>query len=505
MASELVARGVRGGRVVVLGQAVKILAQMTGVVVLSRLLEPTDFGLIAMVALFLALGDLIRDFGLPLAALQTPTLSQAQASNFFWASALLGATMGGVLVALTPVIVSVFDEPRLQTLVPVMALTLPLNGLQAQIGVQIARAMRFSVLALTDVCAQLAGLTAAIIGALADLGYWALVFQVLTVPLVLLISRVVASRWRPSLPKRRVGTRKLLKSGGELGLASLLSFAATNVDTLVIGMKWSAASLGYYSRAYQLFTTPKMVLLDPLTPVVLPTINETPSNGARRSLDILLRLQFALGVPVAWVYLLGAATAGSVIPLLLGDQWRPVVPVFTVLAIGGFFAAFGYINYWTFMVMQKSGGLLRLHLITKPLNVLLVVIAAPQGIVAVALAQACSLAINWPINLLWLSRTTDLDFWAFFKNGIRIPVAAGAALIAARMLQRNGGQFPVFLEIFGGAALASGVYLLLLVLLPGGWRDLRLLMSASAFLKGGWRRSRGMTIDPAPTNGPDER
>lgn len=177
MTTALHRAGARGGGITLIGQAIRMAVQLASVAILSRLLSPHDFGLIAMVTVFMTLADLLRDFGMPSAALQAKDLSHQQASNMFWASTALGALSCGILVACTPLIVMLYDEPRLGRVVPALALTTLISGVQAQIQVQLARGLRFTILAVSSVLAPTVGLVVAIISALNGLGYWALVLQ----------------------------------------------------------------------------------------------------------------------------------------------------------------------------------------------------------------------------------------------------------------------------------------------------------------------------------------
>lgn len=138
MSSSVLAEGARGGRVTIIGQLGKALVQLVSVVLLSRLLSPDDFGLIAMVTVVVALGDLLRDFGLSTSGLQARKLSDVQASNLFWANTLLGFMAAGLMALITPVLVLIYDEHRLWAIAPVLAVSLLLNGLQSQLQVKLS-------------------------------------------------------------------------------------------------------------------------------------------------------------------------------------------------------------------------------------------------------------------------------------------------------------------------------------------------------------------------------
>jgi PST family polysaccharide transporter len=274
----------------------------------------------------------------------------------------------------------------------------------------------------------------------------------------------------------------LLRNGSDFGLAQVLAFAASNVDTFLIGRVWGSTSLGLYNRGFQLYMIPRSGMLDPLTRVVVPTVNAAATEG-RRGTEVLLRLQFTLSALLTWIYLVLAVGAESFVPLALGGQWYDLVGVFRALAVGGAFATFGSVSYWAFIVEDKSRQLLRLHLVTKPISVLLIAAAVPLGIQAVAIAHSLGLAIAWPINLLWLARSAGQDSWAFFRVGCRVLSAGGLAYLIGLWLVNAAGAEGLLTSGLAGGAAASVVYLSVLALAPGGRSELvgswRLILAAT--------------------------
>ncbi|GAA1962086.1 lipopolysaccharide biosynthesis protein [Agromyces allii] len=464
-------RGARGGAALIVGQFLKLAIQFASLVLLSRLLAPEDFGLVAMVSVFLALGSLLRDFGMPTAALQAKRLTDQQASNFFWASTVLGIAAAVLLSLVSPLLASLYAEPRLLLIAPAMSVTLALSGAQAQLQVQLARASRFTSLAVTDVVAQGAALVVALFGAAAGWGYWAIVVQPVVATALLLLLRASLLAWIPRLPRRGHETGALFRVGWDIGLAQLLAFAANNVDTLVIGLRWGPGQLGFYNRAFQLYTVPRSGVLDPLTQVALPTLSAAVERG-RKASDLLLRIQFTLSAALSLAYLIAATTADWLLPLLLGEQWSQAVGPFQVLALGGFFAAFGTVSYWVFLLEGKSRQLLYLHLVTKPMMVALVLCGLPFGITGVAAGYALAQALAWPINLFWLSRVAQQDSWAYFRTGLRTLVPAGVAFALTRVvlvsLDMPGDVAPTIV----GSILATAFFFGVMVAIPGGYSHL---------------------------------
>lgn len=460
--ASLAARGTRGGSLVLAGSGATFAIQFASLLILSRLLEPADIGLIAMVAIFVNLGNLLRDFGLPLAGLQEQSLTRQQASNLFWMSAAIAATCALLLATSTPALVLLFNEPRLALVVPCLAIAMFLGGLTSQLQVQLARNMQFGALVASDVIGQLVAITVAIALALAGTGYWALVAQSLTAALFMLVYRWIASRWKPLAPRRGHDTLRLFKTGATYGLAQMLAFAQSNVGALLIGAQLGATQLGYYNRAYQLLTAPAGRFLDPLTQVVVSTLNR--AKDKQRDVDALLyKIQFGVGALIVWVFAVSAGTAPGLIPLILGSQWSPAVPVFQILAIGGSVLVFNSVCYWTFIVKEKPRALLHYNLVSKPIEIASIYIGSQYGLSGVAWGYATAVVFSWPLFLLWLARTADFPARRFFANGCRILFAGviGAAVSATGF--SLFAPLAATLGVLGGAVAGTAAFALTLL------------------------------------------
>lgn len=471
MSSDSVSRGVRGAGVTVVGQGATMVIQFVGAIVLSRLLTPSDYGLIAMVAVFMTLGNLIRDFGMPLAALQARELSARQATNIFWVTTGLSASAAVLLAAATPLIVQLYDEPRLAVLVPAMASVLLITGLQSQFQVHLARQMRFKALAAATVISTSCGLSAGITGALLGWGYWALVAQQVVAALALLMSNALQARWLPGLPRRNSNSRSLLRNGRNFGFSQLLSYAADNIDTIAIGARYASGALGEYNRAFQLFMQPLMSMFGPLTKVIVPAINGAVKEG-RSSSELLLKLQSTVSGVATWVLLVTAATADWLIPLLIGDQWIGVVRILQILALGGVVRTLSQINYWAFIIEQQSKQLLISNLYTKPVQVALMVGGAFISVEAVAWGFVIGRVVTWPFNVWWLKRTAGFNAKAFGLNGARIILSAVVSFFATNWFLA-WLDLPSELEAVSiGTVMATVLYFGIVAATPHGWHEL---------------------------------
>jgi len=416
----------RGGGITLVGQAAKFIFLLVSLVLLSRLLDPSAFGLIAMTTVLLAVGELLRDFGLTAAAIQTPRLSTPQKNNLFWTNCVLGLIVMMTLWLFAAPAAVLYSEPRVEELIWWLAPVALLNAVQAQFQIELTRNLRFGALVTTDVAAQAIGLVAAVLAALGGMSYWALVIQQITIAACLLTSRFALSKWRPGLPDRRTSIRSFFRYGFHLTLAQGLGLASSNADTVVIGARFGAVDLGIYSRAFQLLMAPINQVLVPLTNVALSVLSRL-SNEATRFYAYLMGAQLALSYSLGFVFGVSAAAAVPAIGLLLGPNWSNAAPIFQVLAIGGLFQVLSVIGYWVFLSKGLTRSLLHYNLVTKTLTIGCVILGSVWGPIGVAWGYAGALAIAWPVCILWLRKVAGMPSRSFLLAGLRSIGASVAA------------------------------------------------------------------------------
>ena len=192
----------RGARAVMTGQVVRFLTQLGGLTILSRLLAPTDFGLVAMIVAVVGLGEIVRDLGLSSAAIQAQTVTHQQRSNLMWINAAAGVVLGSALWIGADAIGNLYGNDAVPSIARAIAPVFVLTALAAQYKADLTRRLAFNALAMSDMIAPVCGLLAAIVAAMAGAGYWSLVVQQLVMAAVALAVIGIAAGWLPSWPKR---------------------------------------------------------------------------------------------------------------------------------------------------------------------------------------------------------------------------------------------------------------------------------------------------------------
>lgn len=452
-------RAARGAAVTLGGQVGRIILQLTSVVVLSRLLTPTEYGLVAMVLVVAGFAEIFRDFGLSSAAVQASTLTRGQRDNLLWINGAIGIVLASILFLAAPLVAAVYHNDSLVSLTRVMSTLFIVNGFATQYRASLNRSLRFRSLALIDVTSPAIALVLAVVLALAGWGYWALALQQIGQAAVTLVLLAAASRWLPGRYDRTQQMGGLIRFGWNLVATQMVNYVANNADAFTIGIRFGSAPLGLYNRGFQLVFNPVNQIRTPVSTVAIPVLSRL-QDDQRRYNDFVCRGQVALGYTL--VAGLGIVISGSV-PLtriLLGAKWYDVAPILSLLALGAVFQTLAYVGYWVYVSRGVTAALFRYSVAFVPIKILCVVVGSHWGVVGVAAGYALSHGLEWPVSLWWLSRSTDIDTRRLVYGALRLSslVAIGAVLGFLTVRGLAGLGLGPLVQVLGDVVITVGVY-----------------------------------------------
>jgi O-antigen/teichoic acid export membrane protein len=408
----------RGTSITLAMQGVRFVLQFCSLVVLARLLTPSDFGIVAMVTAIVGVADILRDFGLSSAAVQAKTLNNAERSNLFWVNVGIGCAGALIIMLCEPLISRLYGEHRLAPIIFSLAWVLIISGANTQFNAELSRSLRFKALAFADIGAQSLGIAAAITVAVLGGGYWAIVVQQIVVAVLTLTFNMAVCRWRPGLPKRSVSITRFFRFGGGVFGTQMINYATKNVDNVAIGIHWGAGPLGLYSRAYQLLMTPLNQINAPLTRVALPVLSRVQEDDVVYA-RYLKKAQLVGCYLTATVFAMCAALANPLVAVLFGPKWHAVAPIFALLAIGGVFRSISQISYWIFLSRGKTGEQFKQYLVTRPFMIGIILAGLPWGPKGVAIGASIAYFLDWAISLWWVGRAAHVDSRMLFRNAFR--------------------------------------------------------------------------------------
>jgi PST family polysaccharide transporter len=332
-AVSLKERSVRGVAATAGAQAVRVLLQVGSVMVLSRLLSPAEFGIVAMVMPIIGIVMLFNEFGLNHAVVQRREITWAQLSALFWANLAISTGLGLLVIASAPAVAWFYGEPRVAPITASLSVLLVLGGLAAQPMALLSRQMRFGLLSAIDVAASVVGILAGVAGALAGLGAWALVAMPLGNAAAYLLLAWLLAGWRPQRPRREPGILALLRFGGSITVSNLVGHVANNVDKVMIGLASGPVALGLYERTGRLTVQPMWQAILPLARVAVPLLSRLQDDGGRYRAAYLRLLGAMLAATTPGI-VCAIVLAEPVVVTLLGASWRDAAPILAAMAIG---------------------------------------------------------------------------------------------------------------------------------------------------------------------------
>jgi len=438
-----------------ISQVLKVAVMFVSTVILARLLSPEEFGLVAMVLAIFGVGEIFRDFGLSMAALQAKKLSHAQQSNLFWINAIVGLCLSLIFFLAAAPISIFFERPELVEAGQVLCLTFLLGGLTTQFKVVINRQLRFVSLAITDLVPYVSGAAAAIVVGALTASYWALVAQQLIIAAGTLILAVCLSGWRPSLPSK-APMRELVSFGASFAGTQFVSYISRNVDSVMIGKFWGSVSLGYYDRAYNLVVLPLTQINTPMSRVAVPVLARTQTED-ERYVAYLRRAQLVALYVTSTIFALLAGLAEPLVLLLLGPQWQASAMLLSILAISGVFRSLVQVAYWVYVSRGLAAVQFRFYLVAQPILVCIILAGVPFGAVGVATAVAIGYALFWVASLAWVKRASGLPLGVLYLDAFRAifllaaPIA-GVSALASHM--KVVGGLPEVIQLIAGLGAA---------------------------------------------------
>ena len=433
---DLKEKAIRGGLSRISAQAVNFVLRLGSLMVLARLLDPKDFGLVGMVTAFTGVLTLFRDFGLSSAAIQRTTVTKEQISTLFWINVFVGAMLAIVAVALAPAIASFYHERRLIGITAVLALAFVFNAAGVQHSVPLQRDMRFTALAVINTVGLIVGTAIAIAGAFAGFGYWSLVAMTVTAPLISTIGFWLTTAWIPGMPRRRTGIRSMMRFGGTLTLNGLVAYVAYNFEKVLIGRFWGVEAIGIYGRAYQLINIPTENLNSAVGEVAFSALSRVKDDLSRFRSYFLKGYSLVLGLTLP-ITILCAAFARDLILVLLGPKWEAAVPIFRLLAPT--IAIFAIINPLGWLL--NSLGLvergLKIALVFAPVMIAGYAAGISYGPKGVAFCYSAVMAL-WVIPLIaWCVHGTVItlrDILLTVSRPLVSALLAGSIAFGARLV-----------------------------------------------------------------------
>ena len=402
--------------------------QMIVQIVIARILSPDDYGIVAMMAVFINVASIFINTGFNSAVIQKKDAGKNDYSTALLINLLIGISLYLILFFSAPTISSFYHQPKLVATLRVLGLILPIGSISSIQSAIAIREMLFRKLFICNIFGSVVSGLAGIVAAICGLGYWALIIQQLTCVLVITMALTVKASWEPSLAFDRKSAKEMFSFGWKMLAAGLLNSIYNELNSLIIGRKYSSSDLAFYSKGKTFPATLSHGVDSALQSVSLSVFSKKQTD--KKALFQLLHKTLVSNsyILMPSLLLLGII-AEPLILILLTEKWLPIVPYMQICCFTFAFHPMASIDMQVIAAVGRSDMRLKLEFIKKPIGLLLVILAIPYGPMAIAISAAITSIVSLIIGIIACSKIVGYSFEAHFRDVLPIIVLSVCSIV----------------------------------------------------------------------------
>jgi O-antigen/teichoic acid export membrane protein len=474
---------VRGAGAAIAGSAGNFVVGIGSVMILARLLTPSDFGIVTMVTTF---SLLLRSFGLngfTELIMQREELTESLVSNLFWINLGIGTILTLAFASSGPLLALFYHNPAVVPVTRGMSLTIGIGCLGYIHTGLLQRAMQFRTTAIINFAGQVLQVIVSIALAMAGWHYWALVWGSGTQTAVVAVGSLMVCRWIPSRTGRASGTGSSLKFAANVYLHFAFSYVTHNTDNLIVGWRFGARALGFYKRAYDLFVLPQTQLLSPLSAVVVSTLSRINRDREQfqryflRTISVLALLGMGIGADFALV-------GTDLFRFLFGPGWEEAGRIFALFGPGIGVMMLYSTHGWIHLSIGRPERWFRWGLMEFVCTISLFLLTLSWGPSGIAFAWTASYFLLMFPGLWYAGKPIGLSIgpifaviWKFFAASAGAGVGTALIIRAIPYFATTVGASGAFARMVFVSLIFFGLYVGGVILLHQGLEPLNEIVS----------------------------
>ncbi|SFT62835.1 Membrane protein involved in the export of O-antigen and teichoic acid [Lishizhenia tianjinensis] len=384
-------------------------------VLLARWLGPKDFGLVGMIAVFIAIGTTLTDSGLTNSLIRTKDPDQGDYSTVFYVNIVMSCSVYTIIYFSAPGIAHFFDQKVLIDIIRVYSLLFIVLAFSAVQLAIFTRDMEFKTITKVNTPSTIIGVSIGLYLGYNGYGVWSIVWMYLSTQLVKAALLWLFSSWKPKLLFSKEKFIYHYNFGYKLLLSALIDTIFKNSYNILIGKYFSAQTLGFYERAKQFGEYPSSTLTNVLSKVSYPMLSKIQDDSKRleTSYKKLIRVSFFVIAPL----MLGtAAVAKPLFLLVLGQEWLPAVVFFQILSLAMMLYPIHAFNLNILKVYGRSDLFLKLEIIKKSIITVSIIVAFQFGVLGLVWSSVFTSFASLGINMFYSSRLINYPVFVQLKD-----------------------------------------------------------------------------------------
>ncbi|WP_158210640.1 lipopolysaccharide biosynthesis protein [Myroides phaeus] len=389
--------------------------QLLITIIIARVLMPEDYGLVGMLFIFIALGNVIIDAGFSQALIRKENVSEIEYSSVFYFNVIMGLFIYIVLYFFAPLIADFYNEPILLDISRLSFLIFPISACGVVQYTKLSREINFKLLAKISLLATFISGFLGIVMAYLDQGVWSLVWQSLVFSIIQVALYWWYSKWKPLFVFSLKPISNLISFSLSLLSTNVLIVVFNNLYTLIIGKVYNVDTVGYYNQAKRFEEIPTQTLTTIIQKVSFPILSQLQSDdvklksGYRKVINMAVYLNFPLMIMLIVV-------AEDLFTVLLGAKWILAVPYFQLLCLHGVFFPLHSINVNILKVKNRGKKLLSLEIVRRLLMIIAIVLTLPLGVYWLLVGHVIASLISIIINMYYCGKEISFSLIQQFKD-----------------------------------------------------------------------------------------
>lgn len=424
-------------------------------IIIARFLAPTDYGVVGVLAIFLAISQSFIDSGFSSALIRKKNPTEEDFSTTFYFNFAVSLVFYILLFFSAPWIAEFFRIPILQPVLRVQAITLIINAIMAVQVAMLNIRLDFKSLAKRNVAASGFSGICGVVLAYLGFGVWTLVFQQIIATVINLIFICAICRWIPRAKFSIVSFKELGGFGSRLLAAGLLHTIYSNLTTFAIGKFYSAKDLGFYTRGFQFASVPNNAINGVLGTVTYPILARIQDDEDR----LIYVYRKYIRITTLCIFIFSGtlcALSKPIILLTLTDKWADAIIFLHAFAFSCAFDHLSTINLNLLKVKGRSDLYFRLEIVKKIIAVSILFAAIPFGILAICLSKLLYNQIAVFINTYYTGKLFHLGYIKQMKDIFPYFVCSVCACLPAYAI--TFFELPHVVTILVGSFLALFLY-----------------------------------------------
>lgn len=430
-------------------------------IIMARILLPADYGMIGMLGVFLQISQLFIDGGFANALIQRKDRTEIDFSTVFYFNILVAVLFYFLIFVSAPLISTFYNIPDLTNIARAIGLNLIISAFstihRVKLTIEVDFKTQSKISLIAVVFSGIVGVSLAYYG----IGVWALVFQSLLNSLLLTLLLYYFCSWKPLLIFSIYSFKSLFSFGSKLLISNLMHAVYSNLYTIVIGRRFSAIDLGYYTRAEQCAIFPSANLNSVINRVTFPILSSIQDDDER--LTVAYRKYIRLSSYLIFPLMVGLAVlAEPIILLLLTEKWIGVVVLLQILCFDWIFDHLSGINLNLLYVKGRSDLALKLEIVKKTIATIILFASIPFGLIGMCYGRVLYSLIATYLNTYYTNRLIGLSFISQMKD--IIPYFVLSLIMGGLCLLFVSFVDNLVLKVVLGVLVGGGLYFFLSII-----------------------------------------